>query len=69
MSQPRGKKKASPPPSAITPESPAPDSAQEANEEELLADAAETPAPVAETALDRILGFGTATASGVLIWH
>jgi RNA polymerase sigma-32 factor len=55
MSQPRGKKKASPPPSAITPESPAPDSAQEANEEELLADAAETPAPVAETALDRIL--------------
>jgi RNA polymerase sigma-32 factor len=55
MSQPRGKKKASPPPSATTPESPAPDSAEKADEEELLADAAATPAPVAETALDRIL--------------
>jgi RNA polymerase sigma-32 factor len=56
MSRPRGKKKAGPPATASsTPESPAPDSAEEAGEEEQLADAAETPAPVAETALDRIL--------------
>jgi RNA polymerase sigma-32 factor len=56
MSRPRGKKKAGPPAAASsTPESPAPDSAEEAGEEEQLADAAETPAPVAETALDRIL--------------
>jgi RNA polymerase sigma-32 factor len=56
MSRPRGKKKAGPPAAASsTLESPAPDSAEEAGEEEELADSAETPAPVAETALDRIL--------------
>jgi len=56
MSRPRGKKRPSPPPRPAPPATAnAADATEEAGDEELLPDAAETPAPVEETALDRIL--------------
>jgi RNA polymerase sigma-32 factor len=57
MTRPRRKKTASPPlaPAASAEESLGQPDAEESSEEDLLADAAETPAPVEETALDRIL--------------
>jgi RNA polymerase sigma-32 factor len=54
MSRPRGKKKPSPTPAPPATTN-APDAAEDTSPDDLLADAAETPAAVAETALDRIL--------------
>jgi RNA polymerase sigma-32 factor len=57
MSRARGKKQASPPPAGAPPskEAPAPEAGDESADDDLLEAAAETPAPVVETALDRIL--------------
>jgi RNA polymerase sigma-32 factor len=54
MVRARGKKPKGPPP-ATKEASPAAEVSEEATETELLADAAQTPTPVPETALDRIL--------------